>query len=531
MATETPKTKYRLYCRKSTESEDRQVLSIESQIDEGKELTEKLGIKLADITSESKSAKIAGKRDVFNQNLEDIENGVINALVVWHADRLSRNAIDTARLIDLMDRNKLIEIVTPTQTFKNTPFDKFLLSFQCSQAKMENDKKGIDVARGLKKKAKNGVYPSQVRLGYRNDKATKTIITDVELFPLIRRMWDLMLTGNITPPKILDVANNEWSFRTPKGKKMSRSTIYNIFTDPFFYGRYEYPKGSGNWYDGTHEKMITEEEFDKVQFLLGRKGKPRPKAHIFDFTGMMRCGECGAMITAETKIKRQQNGNVHTYVYYHCTKRKNPTCSQGSIEEKDLKKQIISEINKIEIPPEFRTFGMKWFRKENAKEVDSRSTILNAQQKAYNAVVAKIDGLTDMRAAQEITPEEFAEKRSQLLLEKKKLSGLLNDTDARIDKWIKTGDEMLDFIENAKAKFKSGTIQTRRGILSTLGSDLIIKEKMLSISIEKSLFPLKSVSKELESIKERLEPLNTVDKQRDFEALCLQNPVVLRCLV
>lgn len=275
---------------------------------------------------------------------------------------------------------------------------------------------------------------------------------------------------------------------------------------------------------------MTEEEYDKIQFLLGRKGRPRPKSHIFDFAGMMRCGECGAMITVETKTKRQQNGNIHNYIYYHCTKRKNPKCSQGSIEEKELKKQILAEIDKLEIPSEFRTFGMKWFRKENEKEVGSRNNVLNAQQKAYNATVAKLDGLTDMRAAQEITPEEFAKKRSELLLEKKKYTELLADTDSRIDKWIKTGDEMLDFIENAKAKFKNGTLQTRKGILSTLGSDLVLKDKILSITIEKSLFPLKSISKELTAISDRLEPPNTVEKQKEFEDLCSQNPVVLRDL-
>lgn len=231
------------------------------------------------------------------------------------------------------------------------------------------------------------------------------------------------------------------------------------------------------------------------------------------------------------KKNLKQKVKLNRYQFY-CFKCRGPTrAKRGSIEEKELKKQIIAEINKVEIPPEFCTFGMKWFRKENAKEVDSRTTVLNAQQKAYNAVVAKIDGLTDMRAAQEITPEEFAEKRASLLLQKKKLSGLLNDTDARIDKWIKTGDEMLDFIENAKAKFQTGSMQTRRGILSTLGSDLVIKDKMLSISIDKSLFPLKSVSKEVGSIMDRLEPLNTVEKQKEFEDLCLQNPVVLRYLV
>lgn len=530
----TPKMKYCIYSRKSTESEDRQVLSIDSQIDKTKEIANKLGIRIAqkDFLSESKSAKITANRPKFKEMADRIEGGELNGIIVWHPDRLSRNAIDSAILIDLMDREKLVEIITPSQTFRNTPIDKFMFSLMCNQAKMENDKKGVDVTRGLEKKAKMGIFPNQAPFGYKNDKyaekGNKTIESDEERLPLMRRMVELMLTGNYTPLNVREIATNEWGFRTPKGKKVGRSTIYRFFTNTFYYGMYEYPLKSGNWYKGTHETIMTEEEYDKIQFLLGRKGRPRPKSHIFNFTGMMKCGECGASITAETKIKKQQNGNVHNYIYYHCTKRINPNCSQGSIEEKVLKKQIINEIDSLQIPSEFHSFAMKWFKKENEKEVGSRNAVIKANERAYKACIAKIDGLTDMRAGGEITAEEFAERKIRLFAEKKQLDGLFENTSKRVDRWLETADEMLTFIENAKYKFTNGTIETRKAILSTLGSDLILKDKILSINIEKSLFPIKRVSREVNAIKEGLEPLNTIDKQREFDALCEQNPRLLR---
>jgi len=530
------KMKYCVYSRKSTESEDRQVLSIESQIDKTKELANRLGARIAekDFLSESKSAKITANRPKFKEMADRIESGSLNGIIVWHPDRLSRNAIDSAILIDLMDREKLVEIVTPTQTFKNTPIDKFMFSLMCNQAKMENDKKGVDVKRGLDKKASMGIFPNQPPFGYTNDKyaekGNKTIESDKERLPILRRMIDLMLTGNYTPLKIRDIATNEWGFRTPKGKKIGRSTVYRFFTNTFYYGMYEYPLKSGNWFKGTHETIMTEEEYDKIQFLLGRKGRPRPKKHIFSFTGMMRCGECKAMITAETKTKKQQNGNIHSYIYYHCTKRINANCSQGCIEEKALKKQIVNEIDSLQIPPEFHSFAMKWFKKENEKEVGSRNAVIKTNERAYKACLAKIDGLTDMRAGGEITAEEFAERKVRLLAEKKQLDGLFEKTSKRVDKWLDTADEMLTFIENAKYKFNSGTIETRRSILSTLGSDLILKDKILSIDIEKSLFPIKRVTEEVNAIKKRLEPLKDLEKQKEFDALCEQNPVVLGVL-
>src|SRR3989344_6715041 len=168
MENKVVKLVYGNYCRKSTESEDRQVLSIDSQIDEGKRIADSLGIiiKPEYLLSESKSAKVTGKRAKFSQMLNMVESGEINGVIVWHADRLSRNAMDSALLIDLIDKGKLVEIVTPAQTFKNTPLDKFMFMFQCSQAKMENDKKSVDVQRGLDKKAGMGVFPNQPPFGY-----------------------------------------------------------------------------------------------------------------------------------------------------------------------------------------------------------------------------------------------------------------------------------------------------------------------------------------------------------------------------
>jgi DNA invertase Pin-like site-specific DNA recombinase len=166
------------------------MLSIDSQIDEGKKLADGLGIKIAPdhLLTESKSAKVAYKRPLFEVMLKMIESGEINAIIAWHPDRLSRNSIDAARLIEQMDKGKLIEIVTPGQTFKNTPFDKFMFMLQCSQAKMENDKKGVDVKRGLHKKASLGMYPAPAPIGYKNDKyaekGNKVPLKDEEGFPV-----------------------------------------------------------------------------------------------------------------------------------------------------------------------------------------------------------------------------------------------------------------------------------------------------------------------------------------------------------
>ncbi len=498
---------YVLYPRKSSDSEDRQVLSIDSQIDELKKIAKNLGLdtEALDIRPESYSAKVPG-RPVWNGILKDIKAGKIKGVIAWHANRLSRNSVDTGEMIYLMDLKKLVEVVTPSQTFLNTPNDKLMLNFFCSVAKYENDNKGVDVQRGLEKKAKLGWLPTGAKPGYMNDpyaeKGNKTVKEDPVRFPIIKEAWRLMLTGQYSVPKVLEIINVDLGYISHKkkrigGKPMLRNQLYEVFRDPFYYGRFEFPVGSGNWFDGQHKKMITEEEFWKVQSLFGDKGRPRPHTYKFAFTGMIRCGNCQAMITAENKLKRQKNGNEHRYIYYHCTRRKDPNCPEGVIEEEKLKAQVIEKLDEVEIPEEFHDFGMKWMQTENKKQSENMGNVLNKIQKDYSECKTTIDGLIDMRARKELGEDDYKRRLSEAQKNKARLESLLRDLEAQIDGWVETANDAFHFVERAKDKFKNGPLETKKAILSALGSNLTLKDRKLSIDMEECLLPMKKLAKKV----------------------------------
>jgi hypothetical protein len=180
-------------------------------------------------------------------------------------------------------------------------------------------------------------------------------------------MWDLMLTGSYNACQVLEIANNQWGLNTRRGHKLCKGNIYRLFTNSFYYGTFEWPRTSDNWYKGAHEPMITVEEYDRVQMLLGRKGRPRPKRYEFAFTGLMKCKECGAAITAENKNKVQKNGNTHHYIYYHCTKRMNYNCTQKTIEENKLCDQVMEKLDTLKIPDGFHQWALKWLEKDTEK--------------------------------------------------------------------------------------------------------------------------------------------------------------------
>ena len=288
---------YFIYCRKSSEAEDRQVLSIESQEGALRQIAEKFRVPVQEVLTEAMSAKAPG-RPVFNQMMQRLYKGEAAGIICWKLDRLARNPVDGGSIIWAIKQHH-IRVITPAQTYSHDEDNVILMYVEFGMAQKYVDDLSKNVKRGLETKIKKGGYPGVAPMGYLNhvDQMTgeKYLIKDPERFPVIRRMWDMMLTGLYTPPQILYLANQQWGFRTRKTRKtggnpLARSSIYKILTSPFYYGYFEAPKNSGQWHKGNHEPMVTQAEYDSVQAFLGRKGNPRPsKRRSFPFTGLIHC--------------------------------------------------------------------------------------------------------------------------------------------------------------------------------------------------------------------------------------------------
>jgi len=121
------KTKYFLYARKSTEDEERQVMSIEAQIVELEEYAKREKLEIVERFIESKSAKKPG-REIFNAMIAKInESKEPFGLLAWHPDRLARNSVDGGQIIYLIDTGKLVSLRFPTFWFEPTPQGLFIL--------------------------------------------------------------------------------------------------------------------------------------------------------------------------------------------------------------------------------------------------------------------------------------------------------------------------------------------------------------------------------------------------------------------
>lgn len=314
-------------------------------------IAQREGLVLTDIYRESHSAKQCGQRPVYNQLLDDIRLGKFNGIMVWHPDRLSRNAGDLGAIVDLFDQQLLIEIRTYSQRFTNNPNEKFLLMILGSQAKLENDNKSINVKRGLKTRAEMGLMPGVAPPGYLNDKRSDhkcEMFPDPVRAPIIKEMFERVGNDRWSGRKVYAWLR-EIKFKSKNNKDLCLSTIYDVLKNPFYCGVYEYPRGSGNWYTGKHQALISKELFQRAQSKLGEERRAKVKFKEFTFVRLMTCGLCGSGITAQEKSKTLSDGSVNWYIYYGCTRAKDRDCKNTYLREDQLIEQLCEMIDQIDL--------------------------------------------------------------------------------------------------------------------------------------------------------------------------------------
>jgi DNA invertase Pin-like site-specific DNA recombinase len=297
--------KYILYARKSTEQEERQAMSIDSQISELLKMSERQGLKIEKTYKESMSAKKSG-RPVFNSMLEYIEKQNDCVVLAWKVDRLTRNISDGAKIMELLENGNIKEIRTIDKIITNNSSDKFLLIIDFGVGKKYSDDLSVNVKRGNRAKLESGGWPSMAPLGYLNEKSNRTIIIDEVRAPFIRKMFELYICGSHS---LKDIANILYTqgFRSRTGFKVHKNQIHKILRNPFYYG---IMVRDGKYYPGRHEQVISAQTFEDAQnVLLGNTHSKKQKL-FFPYRGFLRCRSCGCALTASVKKGHQ---------YYYCT--------------------------------------------------------------------------------------------------------------------------------------------------------------------------------------------------------------------
>ncbi len=521
-----------VYCRKSSEQEDRQVLSLDSQEIELQKVVKDNSLNVIETYKESGSAHVIGRK-MFNEMLTRIENGEAQGIVVWDESRIARNSLDGGKVIYMMDLKQIEEIYKPGKIYRNTPDDKSWMSMVFMMSKKESDDKGVNAKRGMGAKANMGWMPSSAPLGYKNTpdlkKGFKVIVKDEERFELVKRLFHEIIKGK-QASQVYEEASKIWKLTNQHGQIFSRSTFYNIITKPFYYGEFEYPKGSGVWIKGKHEPMITKEEFDMVQKALGKFGKPVAHSHTFDLTGLFRCQECGSAITATTKTKHYiKTGRIATYVYYHCTKKnKKIKCHSKPLTETDILNQIDNVLANITPHQDFIDWTKKWLAVVHKDESSFKVETLKSQQIELTKIEKRLNKILDMKIEEVIDDETYKEKKLILEQEKNDIKAKLTNTDNDLDDWRTKVENTIGFARVCQYNFKTGTREDKQAILMTIGSNLILNNnKLLDITLKPAYGILANKQNWGIKYKGWLEPQKYTEIMAKYDDLRPANPLWL----
>jgi len=467
--------KFFLYARKSTDVEDKQVLSIEAQLTELREYAKRENIEISAEFIEKQSAKVPG-RPIFNKLLNDIEKFGGNILA-WHPDRLARNSVDGGRVIYLLDTEKLASLKFPTFWCDSTSQGKFMLNMAFVQSKYYVDSLSENTKRGLRQKVRNGDYPSQAPVGYINDSRYKSIVVDEKKSKVIRLAFEKYAKGK---SRLEDVSNflAKNGIVSRGGKIISKTRASFILSNPFYIGLFKY---GGERHEGKYEPIVSKKLFDKAQEILKLRGVPdrKSKNEPQPFCGLISCASCGMMITGEYKVKKQKNGNVHNYTYYHCTKkRKDMKCPEPCIREEELDKQLSSLIKSVSLPPDWAEELLKMAEKDFKNSAQSNSACVKEKQNKISSLSQRLERLLHGYLEQDIEQEIYRVEKAKLLSTKKSLEEEIYNLSHKQNNWLEPMKEWIKDAQNLDGIARDTDLFAKKVKAKEIfGSNLLLQNK------------------------------------------------------
>ena len=496
-----------IYCRKSSEDKDRQILSLDDQQRTCTELAEDKGFTILGVYRESKSAKRPDRRPEFTALLSRMLRNEAKHILCWKADRLCRNAKEGGTLIDKVDYEGM-QIVTPTMDYDRNNSTFLFIEFGMA-TKFSKDLSD-NVKRGMHTKLTMGWMPGEAPLGYLNDqtkpKGQKDVYPDPDRFDLCRKWWELMLTGTETVISSLAKVTALGLRSKRTGKPISKTEAFRFFRRVFYTGQFDY---NGERYEGKQKPMITLSEFHRVQDIIDGRKRIFKNFNDFYFMRVLKCGECGASITAENKTKHYKTtGKSQNFIYARCTK-KGGHCSQPYLNAIKLEEQVLAFVANLQISPDLITWIRGNLKRRNEKEFEFEKNQKGKLTKRLEAILTEKKNLYGMKIDGMIDEAQYQKEKSRILEEETQTKGAIAQDG--LDSWTKTMEEVLAFASKIIQLFDDAKEdpEARRMILRILGSNLELKDGLVRIKALNTFIFLKQVDKLQKGEIARLEPVNS----------------------
>jgi len=509
------------YIRKSTDVEDKQELSLEAQTDLIKKYAEQERLNIVRWFEEKKSAKAPG-RPIFNEMMTLLgQTGKGNyGLIAHKPDRLTRNWTDLGMICQIWTDNSL-DLVFLTGSFENNAQGQAMFGMQALMAKYYVDNLGEETKKGLNQRVSHGFFPGVPPLGYLTRKEYMQVTgqesdkreQDPTRAPIIKKAFEYYDLGKYSIEGIV-----EWTYqqgfrgrttsKRPAGK-VGKGAWYNILTNPFYYGYFEW---NGKIHKGTHKPIVDFDLWNRVQERLRSKGHSFQRLYLFPFKlKQMKCGECGAGITAEQKfqmfctkcrhkfhyphktkcpkckmpINKMVNPQCLHYIFYHCTRSRFKECTQKSVTHEYLEETLANALEKIRLPPELDEIFRQELKVGLKEEQNLRDVSLQNLNKQLGIVREKHDRLLELYITRDLNKDLFDKQNEKYELEKRDLEIQIEKYKQLDKKWFNTAVLYLELSSRAKELFQKANNERKNELLSFVFQNLVLKEKKVDITYKK----------------------------------------------
>lgn len=526
------------YNRKSSEAEDRQMLSVDSQIDEAARISSFYNLpKFVEVFKESKSAKKEYERKDFSRMMKMVISGEIDSIVCWKLDRLARNMTEGGQIIDLLSSGVIKAIITHDKVFY--PWDNVIvMAVEFSQGKQFVKDLSVNVKRGQTKKASMGIPHGVASLGFLNDKTeekgNRKWIVDELRMNAIKILLEMFLTGTYSAGKLHRYAVKELKLTTVKRKRIGGalivlSRIYEILKDPIYAGFFMY--GDERYeLDSSLPRLITEGEHEKIKALLSKKNIPKAQRHEVTYAGFLQSDE-GSFVgqdvkhqlicdckkkfaymnkthcpKCERKIEKLENPKYLTFTYYYNVRKKKASLPYKSLPETKVTTELVKFVDEnLTFSPELVAWSKEYIIDLKDKEVND--SVFRKQKEKSDGVdyAAKKARLRVMLRDQQVTDDEYKTDLNAL----DKEYAVVGDASKKVD-WFSRMNEIADLTLSTKEVLANGSIQAKRNILARLGSNLVWDDKNLSIYNDIAVNKLVEGIKRAKAINGEFEPKNYV---------------------
>lgn len=461
-----------IFARVSSREQEETGYSLPTQTKILTQYAEKNSFQVIKIFAIAESASGTKERAEFHEMLKYSRKYRVKVIICEKVDRLTRNQRDAVKVDDWMkeDNERQIHFVKSNTILhaESKSTDKFVWNMHVSVAQLHIDNLSEEVKKGNREKIAQGWRPSKPVLGYKTfgESGHKIHIIDEDVKPYIEQMFNLYATGEHSLDRLTKLLYAR-GMRYRNNKRISRSTIHRLLSEPFYIGKIRW---NGQLYPGRQEVFISQDIFDRVQLILNKKGVPRYSKHFFLLRQIIKCKECGGTVTWEI-----QKGHH----YGHCNYFK-PCSSRTFVREEKLEEQLIHAFSKLQINnPRINNWLLKVLALQSKQIATNTQTAVEDIEKKLELIEKKIDVLYDDKAEGAITKEFYDRKYQQYTQEKEDLTKAITNGSADQNKKSRKALDIYKLSQKASQIYRKAKPQQKRELIKLVFDQLYLNGKEL----------------------------------------------------